>query len=111
MEMPLREVLARWDALAVRWGLEGDECSSLLGVGPGGPVEDVSSYGLPGAERRMRLLIALEPVLDAVLGDDERIRAWLRHPNVNLRDHTPLQVMSQSPEWISWLIAAVGVAS
>lgn len=109
---PLDGVIARWDAMVVRWGLGGDECSVLLGTGDDGPVHEVSSYGLARAERRMRLLVTLEPIVASVHdGDEERTRAWLRRPNRNLSDRSPLEVMMRSPEWILWLIRAMGVAA
>lgn len=108
---PLKGVIARWDAMVVRWGLAGDERSALLGSGVG-PVADVSSYGLSTAERRMRLLVTLEPIVASVHGhDEERTRAWLRRPSSNLSGRTPLDVMMRSPEWILWLIRAMGVAA
>lgn len=107
---PLNGVLARWDAIAIRWGLDGDECSALLGCFADGPVDDVSSYGLPSAERRLRLLVNLEPVLAEVLVDEDRIRAWLRRANANLGGRAPLEVMALSPEWVRWLIESLGIA-
>ena len=110
--IPLKGVIARWDAMVIRWGLSGNECSALLGSGDSGPVWDVSSYGLPTAERRMRLLVTLQPIVTSVFaGDEERVRAWLRRSNINLSGRTPLDVMMSSPEWIAWLISAVGVAT
>lgn len=109
---PLKGVIARWDAMVVRWGLEGEECSALLGSGTDGPVGDIASYGLARAERRMRLLVTLEPIVASVHGGDEkRTRAWLRQPNLNLSCRAPLDVMMCSPEWILWLIRAMGVAA
>lgn len=109
---PLKGVIVRWEAMVIRWGLEGDECSALLGTGEEGPVADISSYGLATAERRMRLLVTLEPIVASVHeADEERTRAWLRQPNVNLSNRTPLEVMTRSPEWILWLIRAMGVAA
>lgn len=107
---PMRVVHARWDDLEARWGLDGEERSALLGSGTG-PVDRVETYLAPSTERRMRLLVALEPAVAAVLVDDGRIRSWLRRPNANLRGSTPLEVMAESPEWIRWLIEALGVAS
>lgn len=110
--VPLRGVIARWDAMIIRWGLAGDECSALLGSGDNGPIDKVVSYGFATAERRMRLLVTLEPIVASVFdGDEERTRAWLRRPNLNLSDRTPLEVMTGSPEWILWLIRAMGVAA
>lgn len=109
--IPMRSVLAKWDALAIRWGLDGEERSALLGGWGDGPIDDVSSYGLPAAECRMRLLVALEPVLNKVFGDKLKTRLWLRRPNMNLGGRAPLEVMAQSPEWIRWLIDALGIAA
>lgn len=111
-DLPLHGVIARWDTMIINWGLEVDDCSALLGEGTGEAVGDPSSYGVATAERRMRLMLTLEPIVAAVFeGDGERVRAWLRRPNVNLRERTPLEVMTQSPEWIRWLISALGVAA
>ena len=110
--VPLKGVIARWDAMVIRWGLDGDERSALLGSGDEGPVADVATYGLATAERRMRLLVTLEPIVASVHDcDEERTRAWLRQPNVNLSHRTPLDVMTRSPEWILWLNRAMGVAA
>ena len=65
--MPLAGVLARWDALAIRWGLNGEERSALLGDRIEGPIDDESTYDIPGAERRMRLLVELEPASSATV--------------------------------------------
>lgn len=109
--MPLTGVLARWDALAIRWGLDGDERSALLGGIQEGPVDDVSTYDLPVAERRMRLLVELEPIVSAVLVDEGRIREWLRRPNHQLGRRAPIDVMASSPDWVKWLIDTLGVAT
>lgn len=109
--MPLAGVLARWDALAIRWGLDGEERSGLLGERIEGPIDDESTYDIPGAERRMRLLVELEPVVAAVLVDEGRTREWLRRPNRQLGDRAPIDVMSRSPEWIRWLIDSLGIAT
>lgn len=110
--VPLTGVIARWEAMIIRWGLEGDECSALLGSGVNGPIDEVSTYGLVTAERRMRLLVTLEPIVASVFEcDEERTRAWLRRPNLNLSNRAPLEVMIGSPEWILWLIKAMGVAA
>ena len=96
--------------MVVHWGLTGDECSVLLGSGDASAVDEVSSYGSTIAERRMRLLVALAPIVAAVFdGDRHRTREWLRGPNSNLSFRTPLDVMMRSPEWIRWLINAMGV--
>jgi hypothetical protein len=111
-DLPLCTVITRWDAMVIHWGLEVDDCSALLGEGTGEAVGDPSSYGVATAERRMRLMVTLEPIVTAVFeGDRGRVRAWLHRPNVNLRQRTPLEVMTQSPEWIRWLISALGVAA
>lgn len=109
--IPLRGVLAKWDAMTFRWGLDGDERSALLGGIHSGAVSDVSSYGLPAAERRMRLLLALEPILNRVFDDEEQLREWLRLPNRHFCHRTPLETMAQSPEWVRWLINALGIVS
>lgn len=109
--VPLAGVLARWDALAIRWGLDGQERSALLGCIPDGPIDDVSTYDLSTAETRMRLLVELEPIVSAVLVDEGRIREWLRRPNHQLGGRAPIDVMASSPEWVRWLIDALGVAT
>lgn len=109
--VPLRGILARWDAVAIRWGLAADERSALLGGMAAGPVGDVATYATEAAEDRMRLLVALDPVLAAVHGDEDRTRDWLRRPNATLGGSTPLDLMASSPEWIRWLVGAVGAAS
>lgn len=107
---PLDRVLAAWDLLAVRWELDCGERSSLLGS-VGGPIDEVSSYDPASAERRIRLLVALDPVLQKVFADDATTRLWLRRENRNLSGRTPLDVMSSSPEWIRWLIDSLGIAA
>jgi hypothetical protein len=108
---PLRGVIARWDAVVIRWALDGCERTALLGGGAEGSVTDVATYRLPTAERRMRLVVELELILERVFADEERTRTWLRQPNRNLGGRTPIEVMAQSPEWIRWLIDAVGIAA
>ncbi|ANC86671.1 MbcA/ParS/Xre antitoxin family protein [Sphingomonas sp. NIC1] len=109
---PLAAVIASWDEMVVRWGLRGDECSALLGEGGCGPIGEVASYGTPLAERRMRLLVVLEPIVASVFDHDmERLRAWLRAPNRSMSGRTPIDVMMRSPEWVRWLINAMGVAA
>ena len=109
--VPLRGILARWDAVAIRWDLGDDERSALLGVVAPGPSGDVATYATGAAEDRMRLLVALDPVLAAVHGDEDRTRGWLRRPNASLGGGTPLDMMASSPEWIRWLVGAVGAGS
>lgn len=109
--IPLAEILARWEALAIRWGLTAEERSSLLGAIEDGPVADVSTYRHGAAEARMRLHLELEPVLVTVLVDEGRIRDWLRRGNRQLGGGTPIEVMASSPAWIRWLIDSLGVAA
>lgn len=109
---PLHVVIARWDTLVASWDLTGGECSALLGSGGVGPVDEVASYGLATAERRMRLLVALGEIVASVYdGDEERIHAWLRGANGNLRGRSPLGVMTRSPEWIHWLVTTMEAAA
>jgi hypothetical protein len=108
--LPLKAVLARWDALVLRWALTPGERSKLIGGFGDGPVDRVETYQLLCGEQRMRLAVELEPVLTRVLGEPDRIRLWLRAGNVNLGGRTPLDVMARSPEWMRWLIDNVGVA-
>lgn len=110
-EIPLKAVLARWDAIVIRWDLDPEERSALVGGFRDGPVDHVESYELICGERRMRLIVDLEPVLIKVIGDEERIRGWLRAPNANLGGRTPIGVMASSPEWMSWIIAHLGLAA
>jgi hypothetical protein len=110
-KISLADVLARWDALAIRWDLDGDERSALLGGFVDGPVDDVNTYLLPAVERRMRLLVELEPVLATVLPSEKCIREWLRRANCNLGSRAPIEVMSCSPDWIRWLIDSLGIAT
>lgn len=110
-EMPLVAVLARWDAIVIRWDLDPEERSALVGGFRDGPVDRVESYELICGERRMRLIVDLEPVLIKVIGDEERIRFWLRASNANLGGRTPIGVMASSPEWMSWIIAHLGLAA
>ncbi|MES3150870.1 antitoxin Xre/MbcA/ParS toxin-binding domain-containing protein [Sphingomonas faeni] len=110
-EMPLTAVLARWDAIVIRWDLDPEERSALVGGFRDGPVDDVETYELICGERRMRLIVDLEPVLNKVIGDEERIRGWLRASNSNLGGRSPIGVMASSPEWMSWIIAHLGLAA
>ncbi len=108
---PLSDVLIRWDSLTERWRLTPDERSGLLGYGEEGPVDHVETYEAHSAERRMRLVVALDPVLVRVLGTDERIRGWLRSGNRSLGGRKPIAVMSSSPAWIKWLIDSMGLTA
>ncbi|TPG40578.1 DUF2384 domain-containing protein [Sphingomonas koreensis] len=110
-DRPLREVLALWDGVVLHWDLRGDELSLLLDTGVDGPVDEAGAYRLPRAERRMRLLVELAPILASVLCTEERVRTWLRSANANLGGRTPIETMAQSPEWIQWLVTSLGVAS
>ncbi|MDE1918563.1 MAG: DUF2384 domain-containing protein [Sphingomonadales bacterium] len=107
----MADVLARWDALVLRWGLDGPERSMLLGPGMDGPVDEVESYLVSGAERRMRLLVELDGVLAVVFEGEDRTRSWLRRDNANLGNRTPVEVMAASPEWIRWLVNAMGAST
>lgn len=109
--IPLAGIIARWEALAIRWGLTAEERSSLLGACEDGPVCDVSTYCHGAAEERMRLHVELEPVLITVLVEEDRIRDWLRRANRQLGGGTPIEVMASSPTWIRWLIDSLGVAA
>ena len=110
-KLPLKAVLARWDALVLRWALAPEERAALIGGFRDGPVDEVETYQLLCGEQRMRLSVELEPVLMRVLGDVDRVRLWLRSANVNLGGRTPIDVMARSPEWIRWLIDNMGVTS
>jgi hypothetical protein len=109
--MPLKGVLARWDALVIRWDLLGDERSSLLGQTLNGPILDATSYRLVESERRMRMILELEEALSNIFTDEQALRAWLRRENRGLGGRTPIQAIAQSPQWIEWLTRAVGTAS
>ncbi len=109
--MPLKAVLARWDAIVIRWGLDPEERSALVGGFRKGPIDSVESYELLCGEQRIRLIVDLEPVLVRVMGDEGRIRHWLRAENANLAGRTPIGVMASSPEWMSWLIAHLGLTA
>lgn len=109
--MPLKAVLARWDAIVIRWALDPEERSMLIGGFRPGPVDSVESYELLCGEQRMRLIVELEPVLVRVIGDEQLIRHWLRAANANLGGRTPIGVMASSPEWISWIIAHLGLSA
>ena len=109
-DAPLSTVLSQWDALVVRWDLDGEERFALLVGMSAGQIDQIASYDVSGVERRMRLLLELEPVLGAVFVQGERIRAWLRRTNRQLGYRTPLDVMASSPEWIRWLINSLDVA-
>lgn len=108
--LPLKAVLARWDALVIRWSLDSEERSTLIGGFRGGPVDRVETYEVLCGEQRMRLLVELEPILAGIYGDELRVRSWLRSPNVSLGGRSPIAVMSSSPEWMRWLIDNLGVA-
>lgn len=110
-EMPLKAVLARWDGIVIRWGLDPEERSSLIGGFRDGPIDQVETYEVLCGEQRMRLLVDLEPVLDRIIGDEERVRCWLRAQNANLGGRTPVDVMSGSPEWMSWIIRHLGLSA
>lgn len=108
---PLKAVLARWDAVVIRWGLDPVERSLLIGGFADGPVDDVETYRIVCGEERMRLIVEFAPVLARVYADEEAARAWLRTPGAHLSGRTPLEVMAVSSEWMRWLIDNMGVAS
>jgi hypothetical protein len=105
--MTLNRVLASWEAIVVRWGLNDDECSSLLGGLPAGRGHGLAPFDHAAAEDRMRLVVELEPTLAWAFPDDGHTRGWLRRPNMHLGQRTPLEMMAESPEWTRWLIDAV----
>lgn len=111
LEAPLQRVLDKWEATARRWEVTDEERLGLLGVTGGGPIHEVASYCQQGTEHRIRLLVGLDVAMDNVFGDDARTREWLRRPNMHMGDRTPLEVMTQSPEWIRWMIGALGAAA
>ena len=106
--MPLKAVLAQWDAIVIRWDLSTRERSSLLGGAREGPVADVATYDAPDAEHRMRLVLELEMVVNRAFGDEEMGRRWLRTPNANFSRRTPLEVVAESSEWLEWLVTDLG---
>lgn len=101
--LALRLVLERWDEVAAAWDLGDVERSSLLGSIAGGPVGSAATYAPATAELRMRLVVEFAGVLFRALGDERRVRFWLRAPNARLSGATPLEAMSESVEWIRWL--------
>lgn len=109
--LPLRDVLARWDAVVASWGLDAEERGMIVGGFRDGPVDAIETYELVCGEQRMRLVVELEPVLVRTLGDERRIREWLRSANPNLGGRTPICVMARSPEWMRWLIDHVGLGA
>lgn len=109
--LPLAEVLSRWEAIVHRWRLDPDERSALLGGFEPGPVDRVETYGTAGSERRMRLVVELEPILHRVHPSIARVRRWLRAENASLDGRTPIEVMASSPEWTRWLIDSVGLSA
>lgn len=104
----LAAVLDRWDALVEHWGLDGEEREMLIGGVVTGPIDDVASYQLEAGERRIRILVELEPVLTRLHGSRRRVRAWLRASNANLGGRTPMKVLSSSIEWGRWMIDNLG---
>lgn len=109
--LPPASVLPRWDAVVIRWALTPEERTSLLAGALEGPVDLVETYRADEADRRMRLVIELAFALEHVFSSEGRTRRWLRRPHVALSDRTPIEAMSQSPEWTRTLIRFLGVAS
>lgn len=108
--VPLTQIFVRLDAIAIRWGLDGDERSALLDGMVPSAVDAVQAYDAAAAERRARLLVELDTVAAAVLIDGCRIRDWLRRPNTALGGSAPLNVIANSPDWMLWLIHSLRVA-
>lgn len=110
-QSPFSDVLVTWETLVTRWALEREERAALVG-GPdrcdGMPLDD---YRLLCGEQRIRLLVSVDPVFRRIVGDDAAVRGWLRRPNLNLGERTPLEVMAVNPEWVQWLIENLGGAA
>ena len=105
---PLASVLSRWEMLKERWALDTHERAALVGGQmrhPDAPIED---YHLLCGEQRIRLMEEVDAIYARIVGDDEDVRAWLRRPNLNLANRTPLDVMAGTPEWMQWLIDNLG---
>jgi uncharacterized protein (DUF2384 family) len=106
----LSEVLPQWRSLAKRWALKPEERAALVG----GPDRDLDTpledYRLLCGEQRIRLMVAVDAVFARIVGDDAAVRGWLRQPNPNLGERTPMDVMAGTPEWMQWLIDNLGGA-
>ncbi|RYY26138.1 MAG: DUF2384 domain-containing protein [Sphingomonadales bacterium] len=100
----MRAMMARWETLRQHWALEPHEEAGLLGDSAlTGPVGEIASWRASRMEQRMRLLIDLGAGLDSVLGDRERIRAWLRRETQSFGGRSAIEVMTSSVEWIRQL--------
>lgn len=110
MRRPLADVLGEWEALARRWALKAEERASLVGGPDRDPDAPLEDYRLLCGEQRMRLMVRVDRVFGRVVGDDAAVRGWLRRPNPNLGERTPLDVMAGTPEWMQWLIDNLGSA-
>lgn len=109
--LPLKDVLARWDAIAVYWDLDEAERCGLLGSIEGGPVARVDSYDSARVERRMRLVLELDDELRRIFGKEVRAVNWLRARNRHLGGASPIELMSLSTAWMSFLVDHVELVS
>lgn len=100
----MRAMMSRWEALRERWALDAQEEAGLLGGGAlDGPIGEASSWRAARMEQRIRLLVELGAALDALLIDGHRVCFWLRRPRDSMGGASPVEVMSQSVEWIRQL--------
>ncbi|WP_242154034.1 MbcA/ParS/Xre antitoxin family protein [Sphingomonas sp. BAUL-RG-20F-R05-02] len=106
----LKASLACWENVREHWELSAIEEADLLGGGGlAGPAGEAASWCAFRLERRMQLLIELAVGLDALLGDEARIQAWLRRSSRAMGGQCPIQVMSSSETWICGMLRAVAV--
>lgn len=108
MRPPLADVLEDWKAITRRWALQPAERAALVGGPDRDPDEPAEDYLLLCGEQRIRLMVEVDPVFARIVGDDQAVRGWLRRPNLNLGQRTPLEVMAGTPEWMRWLIDNLG---
>lgn len=106
--MEMRAMLARWEAVRLRWDLNPIEEAGLLGA-PRlvGPVCEARSWASGGMERRMRLLVDLGDGLDLLMRSEADIRHWLRRPMAGIGGRRPIEAMATCADWIRCLRDAV----
>jgi uncharacterized protein (DUF2384 family) len=92
-----RVVRDGFDSLIQNWELSSYEIATLLGL---------ASYSLDllpnevgslsaESETRMRCILEIDQLLQALLGDRDDCRTWLRRPNPGILGHrTPVKMMS-----------------
>lgn len=103
-------LLGRWTDLAIRWGLDVEEQSALVGRRtPSDDGADAHETTSVFDTDRMSLLLVLDAALPAALEQMRYPASWLRTPRARFDGCSPLELMASSSEWTRWFIRHLGL--